>query len=179
MQNSWRGKTKMIKFRLYYDKDAEVEWFMKMVEQGWALKKYFLGFYKFEPCEPGEYIYQEDLLEYWTKNHDDYKDFMEENNIEIVLQWFRWIILRRKAQDGPFELYTDNASMIEQYQRIMRMFRGGLIIEIICLFMEFMAAVETQKVTFVIFTILLALIVACFTKMVWKCKWKIEELKRK
>ena len=48
----------MVKFRLYYDKDKEQDWLMEMVNRGWAVKKFFLGFYTFEPCEPGEYIYQ-------------------------------------------------------------------------------------------------------------------------
>ena len=46
----------MIRFRLYYDKDKETEWLNEMAADGWALKSFFAGFYKFEPCEKGEYI---------------------------------------------------------------------------------------------------------------------------
>ena len=44
----------MIRFRLYYDKDRETEWLNEMAADGWALKSFFAGFYKFEPCEKGE-----------------------------------------------------------------------------------------------------------------------------
>lgn len=51
----------MIKFRLYYDKDAETKWLNEMAEQGWAMKSFFAGFYSFERCEPGQYMYQVDF----------------------------------------------------------------------------------------------------------------------
>lgn len=52
----------MRKYRLYYDKDAEEIWLKDMCQKGWALKKYFLGLYTFEPCTPGEFNYQIDLI---------------------------------------------------------------------------------------------------------------------
>ena len=169
----------MIKFRFYYYKDEEMKWLNEMVNKGWAMKNFFLFCYTFERCKPGEYIYQVDLMEYWTRGHEDYKEFMSENGIEVVCQWFRWITLRKKSEDGAFELYTDKESMIEQYQRIYRMFRGGLIIEVICFIMEFFAAVKSQKITFVMCAVLILLIMCCFIKMVCKSKCKIEELKRR
>ena len=45
----------MIKFRYYIDNQKEQDWLNKLSREGWALKKFFLGFYKFEKCEPGEY----------------------------------------------------------------------------------------------------------------------------
>lgn len=52
----------MIKFRYYIDNQKEQDWLNKLSREGWALKKFFLGFYKFEKCEPGEYEYQIDLM---------------------------------------------------------------------------------------------------------------------
>ena len=46
----------MIRFKLYYDKDKETVWLNQMASEGWALKSFFAGFYKFEPCGKGEYI---------------------------------------------------------------------------------------------------------------------------
>ena len=51
----------MIRFRLYFDKDAETKWLNEMAEQGWALKSFFAGFYSFERYEPGQYMYQVDF----------------------------------------------------------------------------------------------------------------------
>ena len=51
----------MIRFRLYFDKDKETAWLNEMAAQGWAVKSFFAGFFQFEACEKGEYVYQIDL----------------------------------------------------------------------------------------------------------------------
>ncbi|MFQ8631802.1 MAG: DUF2812 domain-containing protein, partial [Intestinibacter bartlettii] len=50
----------MIKYRYYIDNQKEQDWLNNLTKKGWALKSFFLGFYKFEKCEPGEYEYQID-----------------------------------------------------------------------------------------------------------------------
>ena len=47
----------MTKFKIYFDKDVETKWLNQMVAEGWALKSFFAGFYTFEECKKGEYIY--------------------------------------------------------------------------------------------------------------------------
>ena len=37
----------MIKFRWYVDSQKEQDWLNEMSKKGWALKSFFLGFYKF------------------------------------------------------------------------------------------------------------------------------------
>ena len=51
----------MIKYRFYLDKDAETAWLNQMAADGWAMKRFFAGFYDFETCENGEYVYQVDF----------------------------------------------------------------------------------------------------------------------
>lgn len=51
----------MIRFRLYFDKDKETAWLNEMAAQGWAVKSFFAGFFQFETCEKGEYVYQIDF----------------------------------------------------------------------------------------------------------------------
>lgn len=126
----------MIRFRLYFDKDKETAWLNKMASEGWALKSYFVGFYRFEPCEKGEYLYQIDLGNTLYSVSDEYRELMQELGVEIVALWGYWIILRKRAAGGPFELYTDVDSEIEHYRKIRRMFKGVAIIELIGLFME-------------------------------------------
>ncbi|MEQ8155624.1 MAG: DUF2812 domain-containing protein [Clostridiaceae bacterium] len=167
----------MLKFRLYYDKDAEEEWLKKMSLSGWAFKKFFLGFYTFEPCEPGEYNYQIDLLDSWNGEKDDYESFMEDAGVQVVGQWWRWVYLKKKSEDGPFEMYTDVESKIAQYSKIGNLFKVFLAMEIICFFTELMAAVNTGKFIFGVFTILLGVISLAMLRIVWKCKWKIQQLK--
>lgn len=168
----------MLKFKLYYDKDAEEDWLRKMCLNGWAFKKFFLGFYTFVQCEPGEYNYQIDLLDNWNGYKDDYAAFMEEAGVEVVGQWWRWVYLQKKATDGPFEMYTDADSKIAQYSKIKNFFKVALVIEVICFFIELMAAINTGYYVFGIFTVLLAVISLAILKIVWKCKWKIEQYKQ-
>lgn len=130
----------MIKFRLYFDKDAETTWLNEMCAQGWAMTKFFAGFYTFEKCEPGKYIYQIDFREKFGRVADDYRELMNDAGIEIVQCWGYWVILRKKASEGAFELYTDVESQIDHYTKIRNMFKVVTIIELICFVMEVMAA---------------------------------------
>lgn len=135
-------------------------------------------FYTFEPCEPGEYNYQIDLLDNWNGNKSDYASFMEELGVEVIDQWWRWVYLRKKAADGPFEMYTDAESRINLYRKIINLFKAFLVIEAICCFMELTATIRTGNFVFGIFTVLLGAITLAILNVFWKCKWKIEQLKR-
>lgn len=147
----------MIRFRLYYDKDKETVWLNKMASEGWALKSFFAGFYKFEPCEKGEYIYQ---IDFGTAGKE-YRDFMQELGVEIVVLWGYWIILRKRAADGPFELYTDVDSEIEHYRKIRRMFKVATIIELVVLFTEIYAGMTGGGVGWAFALLISLFVLAC------------------
>lgn len=132
----------MTKFRLYLDKDKETTWINEMAAKGHALKGFFAGFYSFEECEPGEYVYQIDFGSKMYSVSDDYREFMAENNIEIVCLWGYWIILRKRASEGEFVLYTDVDSSIEHYTKILKMFKVVSILELICFFVEALCAIN-------------------------------------
>jgi len=168
----------MLKFKLYLDKDLEETWLNEMSKKGWAFKKFFLGFYTFEQCEPGEYNYQIDLLNNWSGEKEDYASFMKESGVEVISQWYRWVYVRKKAADGSFEMYTDIESKIAQYRRIKNFFLVGLIIEMFCFFVEINAALSTSSVWFWGFVVFIGIIVLTFLHMVWKCKWKIDQMVR-
>ena len=130
----------MIKFRMYYDKDKEAKWLNEMANEGWAMKSFFAGVFTFEPCEKGEYQYQIDFCDKAFHLSDGYKEFMADNDIEVVQTWGFWAILRKKATDGDFVLYTDVDSQIEQYKKINKMFRGVTGLEFLVLLYELFAA---------------------------------------
>lgn len=131
----------MIKFKLYLDKDAETKWLNEMAEKGWAMKSFFAGFYVFNKCEEGKYVYQIDFGSRPFKVSEEYREFMEDAGIEIVQTWGWWVILRKLAAEGRFELYTDVESSIEHYTKIRIMFKIVTVIEIILLWIEIMGAV--------------------------------------
>lgn len=166
----------MIKVRLYFDKDKEIKWLNEMADEGWAMSGFFAGFYKFEQAEKGKWRYQVDFGEKFGSVTEDYREFMNEADIEIVQSWGYWIILRQLASKGEFQLYTDVESSIEHYSRILKMFKVVTIIELICFFIEVMAAVTGSSIAWVF-----ACIVAAFTLIIAnatiKTKNKIVNLK--
>lgn len=126
----------MTKFHLYYNKDQETDFLNDMSQKGYALTGFFAGFYHFDRCEPGKYIYQIDITEGLWRVSNDYREFMQDMEVEIVCLWGPWVILRKKAQDGPFVLYTDVESSIEHYSRIKMMFKICAALEIAFFFIE-------------------------------------------
>lgn len=165
-------------FKLYIDKDSEENWINDMVRKGWAFQSFFLGFYTFVPCKPGEYIYQIDLLDSWVGDKDNFSSFMEELGVEVICQWYRWVYLRKMASDGSFEMYTDASSKIRQYQRIMNFFMVGALLESLCLWVELRAFLEVKSPLFFFFCLLVAVILFAFISLIIKCRSKIQQLKK-
>ncbi len=132
----------MIKFRLYYDKDKMTEYLNEMSRKGYALRGFFAGFLRFDRCRPGEYAYQVDITEGLFRLKDDYREFMQDMDVEIVCLWGFWAVLQKKAKDGPFVLYTDVESGIEHYSRIQRVFKKAVIVETLGLVLEVAAGLR-------------------------------------
>ena len=152
----------MIRFRLYFDKDAETKWLNEMAEQGWAMKRFFAGFYSFEKCEPGQYVYQVDFGNRFFSVSEEYRDFMQDTGVDIVQTWGFWIILRKQAGEGTFELYTDVDSTIEHYTKIRKMFKAVAVVEILCLFLELYAGYSGFSMGYVFSFLILAFLLAFF-----------------
>lgn len=139
----------MIKFSLRLDKDKETQWLNEMSKKGYSLTGFFAGFYKFEECNPGEYVYQVDMTEGWFSVTDDYRTFMQEAGIEIVCCWGLWVILRKKASEGEFALYTDVESTLEHYKKIRKLFKVVTILELLCFYVEVFAAIQGTSAGYV------------------------------
>jgi len=168
----------MIKFRVYFDKDKETAWFNEMAAQGYAMTGYFPCFYRFEKCEPGKYNYQIDFGNKMFAVDDNYREFMNENNVDIVCLWGYWIILRKLASDGDFELYTDVDSSIEHYTKILKMFKFVTILELVCFMVEAFGAMNGAAIGFWGMLLIGAIVIACMRATI-STKRKIAELKER
>lgn len=168
----------MKKFRLYYDKDKETTWLNEMAAQGYAMTSFVAGIYSFEACTPSKYIYQVDFKENFFEMSESYREFMRENEIEIVQTWGFWIFLRKLSNDGLFLLYTDIDSQIEHYTKIRNMFKGASLIMIICLLIQCICIAQEPDI---IFLYILLGIACAFVFMIlhtaFKTNQKINELK--
>ena len=121
----------MIRWKFTYDKDEEQDWLNEYAQRGWAMASFFAGVVTFVPCRTGEYIYQIDLLPgkgLWADDYEGYVIFMNEMGVEVLQRWGRWVYLRKRAEEGPFEVYTDAASKIDLYRRIRALFLWALVV---------------------------------------------------
>ncbi|MBQ9929123.1 MAG: DUF2812 domain-containing protein [Lachnospiraceae bacterium] len=166
----------MIKFKLYFDKDAETAWLNEMCAQGWAMQSFFAGLYFFEKCEPGKYLYQVDFREKFFRVTEEYRELMNDMGVTIIQNWGYWVILRKDAKDGAFELYTDAESQIEHYTKIRNMLKAVTILELICFFIEVMAACAGNAFALPFSGVILAIVIAMLNATV-KTNEAIDRLK--
>ena len=103
-----------------WDFDKEERWLNEMAQNGWALDGVGYCRYEFVRCEPGEYTIR---LEMHPKDQA-YEDFMQETGAEKIGRVMQWIYFRRKAEDGPFDIFSDLDSRIGHLDRIGKMLSG-------------------------------------------------------
>ena len=107
-----------------WDFEKEERWLNEMALQGWVLDSVGVCTYNFIKCEPGEYSVRLEMRPY----DEGYVNFMNETGAEFVGRMIMWIYFRKKAADGPFDLYSDIDSKIAHLDRIGKMLAaiGGL-----------------------------------------------------
>lgn len=109
---------KVCKF-IFADMEKEEEWLNEMAEKGFNFLDSFFIRYTFLEGKPNEYIYRIELLEN-NPNHPvsrQYIKFLEDTGVECVSTTGRWTYFRKKASDGPFDLYSDIDAKIKHYKR--------------------------------------------------------------
>ncbi|WP_144510819.1 DUF2812 domain-containing protein [Bacillus sp. FJAT-22090] len=114
---------KKVKYRFYVDYEKEEQWVNEMAQQGWFLETFKFFRFAFVKGEPGTYVYRNEMLKGLSKNDEtNYVEFLKESGIELVSKFGGWAYFRKEASDGPFEIYTDTASKISYYNRILNLF---------------------------------------------------------
>lgn len=172
----------MIRWKFTFDKDDEQDWINDYCRQGWAMVSFFIGMVTFVPCQPGEFIYQIDLLPGRGLRADDYEgyvEFMHDTGVEVLQRWGRWVYLRKRAEEGPFEIYTDLDSKIAMYRRIRALFTWLLALELCCSttawanLLSYPGDLGARCLVgfYIVF-------IAAALRAVWRCSWKIKELER-
>ena len=164
----------MIKFRWHYNKDSEETFLNEMSQEGYAMEKYFLGFYYFKPTNPGEYTYRVDLIQGKTKEENNmFYDLVREAGGEVVQTWGYWVFFRKK---GEFELYSDRESQITQYQKIKRMYLGVGILELGISIIQMISYISSKEPLHLVLSTLFLVVFISFMIQVWTCSKKISEL---
>ena len=97
--------------------DKEEQWLNTMAQSGWVLDSVGFCKYNFVRCEPGEYTVRLEMHD----PDDEYIAFMEETGAEYIGRMVKWIFFRKKALDGPFEIFSDIDSRISQLDKISKL----------------------------------------------------------
>ncbi len=125
-------KHRIIKAFVNYKK--EEDWLNKMSQKGLHMVDYFWFVYLFEEGMPGEYIYRLELMENVPSHPGSaaYLRFMEENGVECVSTWMRWVYFRKKASEGSFEIYSDREGKIRHAKRVIGLMLALFILNFGC-----------------------------------------------
>lgn len=104
-----------------WDFDKEERWLNEMAAKGLALVGVGWCRYDFEDCAPGEYRVALEMPENspWSAEGQKYVEFVEETGAEHVGTFSRWVYFRKKASEGGFAMFSDNASKVKHLTRIM------------------------------------------------------------
>lgn len=124
-------------YHYYMDAEKEEAYLNEQAAHGRALTGYFLWRYTFEDCAPGEYIYRIELLDGNAAKQKEYLDFLQDSGIECVQRWCDWVYLRRRAEEGAFELYSDKTSMVHYLQRLLGFYSVLISLEVFVCFFNF------------------------------------------
>ena len=98
----------------------------RMAKEGWLLEKFGSLFSTYRRGKAGEYEYRVQVKEAGMERLT-YTAELAEFGIEEVGGVGDLLILRKRADGAPFELYSDLDSRIAQQKKAVRYLRGGLI----------------------------------------------------
>lgn len=98
----------------------------EMAKEGWLLEKFGSLFSTYRRGAPGEYEYRVQVKEAGI-DRLTYIAELTEFGIEEVGGVGDLLVLRKKADGTPFELYSDLDSRIAQQKKAVRYLRAGLI----------------------------------------------------
>ena len=104
-----------------WDWEKEEKWLNEMSAKGLQLCGVGLCKYVFDEGLPGEYYYRTEMLKThpYSAESSQYIRFLEETGIEFIGSVFRWVYLRKKADDSGFDIHSDLDSRIKHLNRIL------------------------------------------------------------
>ena len=95
--------------------DKEEKWLNEMASKGLCLVSAGFCKYELEDCEPGEYRICLQFLDKMPRHPESkkYIEFLEATGAEHIGSFIHWAFFRKRAVDGEFELFSDNASRMK------------------------------------------------------------------
>lgn len=174
-------QTKKVVYRFFVDHEKEEKWINEMSAQGWHLEKFSVGRFVFKKGEPGKYIYRNEFItEMDERNIKEYFDLLKDSGVTIVHQFGSWVYMKKPATEGPFQLFTDNASTLAYYNRLLKVFYSLLLLNICFTLLNvgysfFNVSIHYFNVTAGIISLLATIIMVAAISKIIKKKIALEE----
>ena len=172
---------KQIIRKAYWNYEKEEKWLNELAAKGLTMTDYSWCRYVLEETPPGEYVYRIELLDHLATHPESrrYIAFIEETGAECVATYLRWVYFRKKTADGPFELYSDNASRLAHYRRVRAFWLAFLILEFVAFAMNIVTGLMPPiSVTNLVLAGVLACLFLLFTSLFAQMNRQIRRLKR-
>jgi hypothetical protein len=173
---------KHIVWKPYWNYLREEQWLNEMPAKGLAMYDYTWCRYVFEDAPKGEYLYRIELLEHRATLPEsrNYIAFLEEAGVEFVASYLNWAYFRKKAADGPFELYTDFDSKLKHFRRVAALWTGFTILEFFAGIMNILIGVlePSGSTTNLVLGIGVTSLGFMFVMLTWQVRMKIRQLKK-
>lgn len=116
-----------------WNDEGEEAWLSHMAQQGWHLVRPALGFYPFVRGDPKNIVYRMDYKS-GDKDMAEYLQLFSDAGWQHVGALGGWQYFRKEAAEGEIlEIYTDDKSKIQKYQRVITLLIVFLPILIIIL----------------------------------------------
>lgn len=109
------------KFFGLWNLDKEEKWLNEMASQGWYLISVKRWHYEFEQATPGMYNIRLEFMKKGPAHQDNqrYISFLQETGV-IYIGGVGYIAYFAGSTDNNFELFSDNTSRINYYNRIIK-----------------------------------------------------------
>lgn len=126
---------KHIEYKIFtiFNFEDEERWLNEKSANGEYLTDVGFCRYVFEDGKPGDYVYRLEMLDEFPNHYKsmEYLRFLEETGVEHIASILKWVYLRKKASDGPFDIYSDIDSKIKHYERIINLANMLMIIQLL------------------------------------------------
>jgi len=114
--------TTITKFHWFWawDDEKEEAWLREMSQNGWHLSSVGIpGFYKFDQGFSKDYVYRLDFIRD-RKDYDNYLQLFIDTGWDHLGEMGGWQYFRMESINGEnLEIYSDNESKANKYQRIL------------------------------------------------------------
>ena len=144
-----------------WDFEKEEKWLNTMSARGMQLVGVGFCKYIFEDGTSGEYSYRIELLKQFPTHQESaaYINFLEETGVEHIGSYMRWVYLRKKSNEGEFELFSDIDSQIKHLNRILTLFICLIPLEISSLALNVSTAMTGSTINLVCACILALMLI--------------------